>query len=51
MVLVDVLSPDATLGYNGKLVHMRELAKSPVPDVRTMKSAPQHLLATPHPFG
>jgi uncharacterized protein (TIGR03435 family) len=27
MVLVDATSPDTTLGYNGKLVHMRELAK------------------------
>src|SRR5882724_1821928 len=45
MVLVDATSPDTTLGFNGKLVHMRELAKArPIPDVQTMKTSPPKLL-------
>lgn len=44
MVLVDATSPDATLGYNGKLAHMRELAASPIPDIQTMKTSPPKLI-------
>jgi pimeloyl-ACP methyl ester carboxylesterase len=45
MVLVDATSPDTTLGFNGKLVHMRELAESrPVPEVQTMKTGPPQAL-------
>lgn len=41
VVLVDATSPDTTLSLNGKLVHMRELAKDrAVPAVQTMKSSP-----------
>jgi pimeloyl-ACP methyl ester carboxylesterase len=44
MILVDATSPDATLGFNGKLVHMRELAKDrPVPAAQTMKTRPPKL--------
>jgi len=44
MVLVDALSPDATLGYYGKLAHMRELATRRVPDVQTMNTSPPKLV-------
>jgi hypothetical protein len=40
-VLIDSLHEDTTVGYQGKLVHLREMAKSdPVPPVQTMKSSP-----------
>jgi pimeloyl-ACP methyl ester carboxylesterase len=46
MILVDAPSPDAILGYNGKLVRVRELAKArPIPDVQTMKTSPPRLLS------
>jgi len=46
VVLVDATSPDTTLGYNGKLVHMRELAKArPIPEVQTMKTSPPRLIS------
>jgi pimeloyl-ACP methyl ester carboxylesterase len=45
MVLVDATSPDTTLGYNGRLVHMRELAKArPIPEAQTMKTSPPRLI-------
>jgi pimeloyl-ACP methyl ester carboxylesterase len=48
MVLVDATSPDTTLGYNGRLVHMRELAKDrPIPDVQTMTTSPPKLVEKP----
>jgi pimeloyl-ACP methyl ester carboxylesterase len=41
IVLVDSLHEDTTLSVNGKLAHMRELAKpDPVPAAQTLKSAP-----------
>ena len=41
IVLIDSLHEDTTLSVNGKLAHMRELAKpDPVPAAQTMKSAP-----------
>ena len=41
IVLVDSTHEDTTLSVNGKLAHMRELAKpDPVPAVQTIKSAP-----------
>ena len=40
MVLVDALSPDATLGYYGRLVRVRDLAKRTIPPIQTMKSSP-----------
>jgi pimeloyl-ACP methyl ester carboxylesterase len=41
MVLVDSTHEDTTLGFNGKLVRMRTLAKArPIPDVQTIKSSP-----------
>ena len=41
MVLVDATSEDTTLMLNGKLVHMREIARDvPVPPVQTMKTSP-----------
>ena len=41
IVLIDSTHEDTTLMINGKLAHMRELAKpDPVPAVQTMKSAP-----------
>jgi pimeloyl-ACP methyl ester carboxylesterase len=40
MVLVDAPSPDATLGYYGKLVRVRDLAKRTIPPVQTMQSSP-----------
>ena len=44
LVLVDATSPDTTLGMNGKLVHMRELAKpGPIPEVHTIRSGPPKL--------
>jgi pimeloyl-ACP methyl ester carboxylesterase len=46
LVLVAALSPDTTLGYNGRLVHMREMAKNrPIPGVQTMKTSPPKLLS------
>jgi pimeloyl-ACP methyl ester carboxylesterase len=41
IVLVDSTHEDTTLGYQGKLVRMRTLAKNrPVPPVHTMRSSP-----------
>ena len=41
IVLIDSLHEDTTLSLNGKLAHMRELAKpDPVPAVQTLKSGP-----------
>jgi pimeloyl-ACP methyl ester carboxylesterase len=41
MVLVDATSEDTTLMLNGKLVHMREIARDvAVPPVQTMKTSP-----------
>jgi pimeloyl-ACP methyl ester carboxylesterase len=46
MVLVDALNPDGTLGYNGKLTHMREVAQDrPIPEPQTMKTSPPKLLS------
>jgi pimeloyl-ACP methyl ester carboxylesterase len=40
-VLVDSTHEDTTLGYQGKLVHVREIAKGrPIPPVQSMKSSP-----------
>jgi pimeloyl-ACP methyl ester carboxylesterase len=40
MVLVDAPSPDGTMGYYGKLVRVRDLAKRTIPPVQTMKTSP-----------
>ena len=40
MVLVDAPSPDATMGYYGKLVRVRDLAKRTIPPIQTMKTSP-----------
>jgi pimeloyl-ACP methyl ester carboxylesterase len=40
MVLVDATSPDGTMGYYGKLVRIRDLAKRTIPPVQTMKTSP-----------
>jgi pimeloyl-ACP methyl ester carboxylesterase len=41
VVFVDSTHEDTTLGYRGKLVHVREVAKGrPVPPVQTMQSSP-----------
>ena len=40
MVLVDATSPDAILGYFGKSVRVRDLAKRTIPPVQTMKTSP-----------
>ncbi len=40
MVLVDAPSPDATMGYYGKLVRVRDLAKRTIPPIHTMKTSP-----------
>lgn len=41
ILLIDSLHEDTTLSVNGKLAHMRELAKpDPVPPVQTLKSGP-----------
>ena len=41
LVLVDATSEDTTLMLNGKLVHMREIARDvPIPPVQTMKTSP-----------
>jgi len=40
MVLVDAPSPDATMGYYGTLVRVRDLAKRTIPPVQTMKTSP-----------
>src|ERR1051325_8574897 len=46
IVLVDATSPDTTLGMNGKLVHLRELAKpGPLPGVHTLSSGPPKLFS------
>src|ERR1700743_695578 len=37
MVLVDAPSPDGTMGYYGKLVRVRDLAKRTIPPIQTMK--------------
>jgi pimeloyl-ACP methyl ester carboxylesterase len=40
MVLVDAPSPDGTMGYYGKLVRVRDLAKRTIPPIQTMKTSP-----------
>jgi pimeloyl-ACP methyl ester carboxylesterase len=40
MVLVDAPSPDSTMGYYGKLVRVRDLAKRTIPPIQTMKTSP-----------
>lgn len=40
VVLVDAPSPDSTLGYFGKLVRVRDLAKRTIPQTQTMQSGP-----------
>ena len=40
IVLVDATSPDATLGYFGKTVRVRDLAKRTIPPVQTMETSP-----------
>ena len=40
MVLVDAPSPDGTMGYYGKLVRVRDLAKRPIPPIQTMEMSP-----------
>lgn len=40
MVLVDAPSPDGTMGYYGKLVRIRDLAKRTIPPIQTMKTSP-----------
>jgi pimeloyl-ACP methyl ester carboxylesterase len=40
LVLVDATSPDATIGYYGKLIHVRDLAKRAIPAIQTMKTSP-----------
>jgi pimeloyl-ACP methyl ester carboxylesterase len=46
LVLVDSTHEDTILGFKGKLVRMRTLAKArPIPDVQTIKSSPPKPLA------
>lgn len=40
VVLVDAPSPDGTMGYYGKLVRVRDLAKRTIPPIQTMKTSP-----------
>jgi len=40
MVLVDAPSPDATMGYYGKLIRVRDLAKRTIPPIQTMTTSP-----------
>jgi pimeloyl-ACP methyl ester carboxylesterase len=40
VVLVDAPSPDATMGYYGKLVRVRDLATRTIPPIQTMKTSP-----------
>jgi len=40
MVLVDAPSPDGTMGYYGKLVRVRDLAKRAIPPIQTMETSP-----------
>jgi pimeloyl-ACP methyl ester carboxylesterase len=40
IVLVDAPSPDATMGYYGKLVRVRDLAKRTIPPIHTMETGP-----------
>jgi pimeloyl-ACP methyl ester carboxylesterase len=40
IVLVDAPSPDGTMGYYGKLVRVRDLAKRTIPSIQTMKTSP-----------
>ena len=40
MILVDAPSPDGTMGYYGKLVRVRDLAKRTIPPIQTMKTSP-----------
>jgi pimeloyl-ACP methyl ester carboxylesterase len=40
IVLVDAPSPDGTMGYYGKLVRVRDLAKRTIPPIQTMKTSP-----------
>jgi pimeloyl-ACP methyl ester carboxylesterase len=45
IVLIDSLHEDTTVGYQGKLVHLRELAKDAVPPVQTIKGSPPKPIA------
>ena len=40
IVLVDAPSPDGTMGYFGKLVRVRDLAKRTIPAIQTMRTSP-----------
>ncbi len=40
VVLVDAPSPDGTMGYYGKLIRVRDLAKRTIPPIQTMKTSP-----------
>jgi pimeloyl-ACP methyl ester carboxylesterase len=40
IILVDAPSPDGTMGYYGKLVRIRDLAKRTIPPIQTMKTSP-----------
>ncbi|QEE28014.1 alpha/beta hydrolase [Terriglobus albidus] len=40
IVLVDTPSPDSTLGFWGKLVRVRDLAKRTIPPIHTMETSP-----------
>ena len=40
VVLVDAPSPDGTMGYYGRLVRVRDLAKRTIPPIQTMKTSP-----------
>ena len=40
IVLVDAPSPDGMMGYYGKLVRVRDLAKRTIPPIQTMKTSP-----------
>jgi pimeloyl-ACP methyl ester carboxylesterase len=40
IVLVDAPSPDSTMGYYGRLVRVRDLAKRTIPSIQTMKMSP-----------
>jgi pimeloyl-ACP methyl ester carboxylesterase len=40
IVLVDAPSPDGTMGYYGKLVRVRDLAKRTIPAIQTMRTSP-----------
>jgi pimeloyl-ACP methyl ester carboxylesterase len=45
MILVDAPSPDGTMGYYGKLIRVRDLAKRTIPPIQTMESNPPVLIS------